>query len=73
MADQMSMPMTINEISVTGAKNIRRGFLDPIFSPLLSDSPNPPSTVGEVMSKLQVASTKLSGLRTFATEHGWRV
>ncbi|POR37613.1 SAM50-like protein SPAC17C9.06 [Tolypocladium paradoxum] len=62
MADQMSMPMTVHEISVTGARNIRRGFLDPIFSPLLSDSPNPPSTVGEVMSKLQVASTKLSGL-----------
>ncbi|PNY28750.1 SAM50-like protein [Tolypocladium capitatum] len=63
MADQMSMPMTVNEISVTGAKNIRRGFLDPIFSPLLGDSPNPPWTVGEVMSKLQVASAKLSGLQ----------
>ena len=68
MADQMSMPMTVNEISVTGAKNIRRGFLDPIFGPLLSDSPNPPSTVGEVMSKLQMASAKLSGLRTLSPQ-----
>lgn len=63
MADQMSMPMTVNEISVHGAKNIRRGFLDPIFSPLLSGSPNAPQTVGDVMGKLQIASGKLSGLR----------
>ncbi|KAM4062814.1 surface antigen domain-containing protein [Hirsutella rhossiliensis] len=63
MADQMSMPMTVNEISVTGATNIRRGFLDPIFAPLLCDYPNAPSTVGEVLAKLQAASTKLSGLQ----------
>ncbi|KAG6038654.1 hypothetical protein E4U41_003970 [Claviceps citrina] len=63
MADQISMPMTIHEISVNGARNIRRGFLDPIFSPLLSDSPNAPQTVGDVMAKLQVASGKLSGLQ----------
>ncbi|KAG5929199.1 hypothetical protein E4U42_006859 [Claviceps africana] len=63
MADQMSMPMTIHEISVNGAKNIRRGFLDPIFSPLLSGRPDAPQTVGDVMGKLQVASGKLSGLQ----------
>ncbi|EQK98679.1 outer membrane protein [Ophiocordyceps sinensis CO18] len=63
MADQMSMPMTVNEITVTGATNIRRGFLDPIFGPLLCDGPNAPSSVGEVLSKLQAASTKLSGLQ----------
>lgn len=63
MADQMLMPMTVNEISVNGAKNIRRGFLDPIFSPLLSGSPNAPQNVGEVMGKLQMASAKLSGFR----------
>ncbi|OAA40911.1 outer membrane protein [Metarhizium rileyi] len=63
MADQMLMPMTVNEISVNGAKNIRRGFLDPIFAPLLSDSPEAPSTVGEVMAKLQMSSSRLSGLQ----------
>lgn len=63
MADQMLMPMTVNEISVNGAKNIRRGFLDPILAPILSDSPTAPSTVGDVMSKLQAATAKLSGLR----------
>lgn len=57
------MPMTVNEVSVTGAKNIRRGFLDPILNPLLSDSQDPPYTVGEVLSRLQVATGKLSGLR----------
>lgn len=63
MADQMATPMTIHEISVTGATNIRRGFLDPIFGPLLCDNANAPSTVGEVLADLQAASTKLSGLR----------
>lgn len=59
----MSMPMTVNEVTVTGAKNIRRGFLDPILNPLLRDSNDPPYTVGDVMSRLQVATGKLSGLR----------
>ncbi|PHH86464.1 hypothetical protein CDD83_10209 [Cordyceps sp. RAO-2017] len=63
MADQTSMPMTIHEISVTGAQNIRRGFLDPILSPLISDSPNSPSNFGEVLAGLQTASSKLSGLQ----------
>ncbi|KAK0764970.1 hypothetical protein N5P37_002444 [Trichoderma harzianum] len=63
MVDQMSMPMTVNEVTVTGAKNIRRGFLDPILNPLLSDSNDPPYTVGDVMSRLQVATGKLSGLQ----------
>ncbi|KHO01585.1 outer membrane protein [Metarhizium album ARSEF 1941] len=63
MADQMLMPMTVNEISVNGAKNIRRGFLDPICAPLLRGGSNAPSTVGEVMALLQVASSKLSGLQ----------
>lgn len=71
MADQMSMPMAVHEISVTGATNIRRGFLDPIFGPILSDSPSAPSTFGEVLAKLQTASTKLSGLRAcpLPTDH----
>lgn len=72
MADQMSMPMTVNEISVHGAKNIRRGFLDPIFSPLLRDGSSAPSTVGDVMAKLQMASSKLSGLRELPAHRGHR-
>jgi outer membrane protein insertion porin family len=59
----MSMPMTVNQVSVNGAKNIRRGFLDPILNPLLSDSNDPPHTVGEVLSRLQIATGKLSALR----------
>lgn len=64
MSDQLSMPMTVNEVTVTGGKNIRRNFLDPIIKPLLSDGPDPANTVGEVLSRLQETSQKLSGLRT---------
>lgn len=72
MVEQMSMPMTVHEVTVTGAKNIRRGFLDPIFHPLLNDSPNAPSTVGEVMAGLQEASGKLSGLRKLYDSYSLR-
>lgn len=63
MVDQQSMPMTVNEVTVTGGKNIRRNFLDPIIKPLMSDGPNPPSTVGDVLARLQDTSGKLSALR----------
>ena len=57
------MPMTIHEIRVHGATNTRRTFLDPLLRPLVADGQDSPSTVGEVMTKLQVLSAKLSGLR----------
>lgn len=63
MIDQNAMPMTVNEVSILGANNIRRHFLDPIVQPILADSPGAPSTVGEVLAKLQEASGKLSALR----------
>jgi outer membrane protein insertion porin family len=57
------MPMTINEIRVHGATNTRRTFLDPLLGPLVANGKDAPSSVGEVMAKLQVLSAKLSGLR----------
>ena len=65
MADQMARPMTVNQINVHGGTNIRRGFLDPIFQPLVSDKYGAPQTVGEVMSKLGMVSSKLSNLRMY--------
>lgn len=63
MMDQTARPMTVNEVTITGGQNIRRRFLDPIVRPLLGDGPSAPSTVGEVLARLQEASGKLSGLR----------
>lgn len=62
--DQSLMPMAIHEIRVHGATNTRRTFLDPLLKPLLADAIGSPSTVGEVMAKLQILNAKLSGLRT---------
>jgi outer membrane protein insertion porin family len=61
----MARPMTVNQVNVHGATNIRRGFLNPIFEPLVAGRQNSPSTVGEVMATLQTASAQLSGLRMF--------
>lgn len=63
MTDQTAMPMTVNEVNILGGNNIRRRFLNPIVQPLLADQPGAPSTVGEVLAKLQEASGKLSALR----------
>jgi outer membrane protein insertion porin family len=57
------MPMTINELRIHGASNTRRGFLDPLFQPLLAGNRDAPSTIGEVMASLQVVNAKLGGLR----------
>lgn len=65
----MSAPMTVNEIRVHGATNTRTGFLDPIFAPLVGAEANSPSTIGEVIAKLRVASGKLDGLRKSHPSH----
>lgn len=65
IGDQMSAPMTINEIKVHGATNTRTTFLEPIFRPLVGDAQNSGSTIGDVIGKLRVASAKLDGLRRF--------
>ena len=63
MLDQQNMSMTVHQVRVHGATNLRRGFLDPILKPLVGDGSDAPSTMGEVLAHLQLASSKLSGLR----------
>lgn len=60
--------MTINQVNLHGATNLRRGFLDPILQPLVTDGSEAPSTLGEVGSTLRGISEKLSALRTFALQ-----
>lgn len=54
--------MTINRLQVHGASNTRRGFLDPIFTPLLTEEANSSSTLGEVAARLGDARGKLERL-----------
>ncbi|KAF7560820.1 hypothetical protein G7046_g3317 [Stylonectria norvegica] len=65
IGDQMSAPMTVNEIRVHGATNTRTTFLDPIFQPIVAEENNTSSTIGEVIERLRVASGKLDGLQIF--------
>ncbi|KAJ0335554.1 hypothetical protein COL922a_009054 [Colletotrichum nupharicola] len=64
-AQQNSQPMTINCLQVHGASNTRRGFLDPIFEPLLTAEANSSSTLGEVAARLGDAKGKLERLGIF--------
>ncbi|KAK1624179.1 surface antigen [Colletotrichum phormii] len=65
LSDQNSQPMTINRLQVHGATNTRRGFLDPIFTPLLTEDVNSSSTLGEVAARLGDARGKLERLGIF--------
>lgn len=59
--------MAIGEVTVSGGRNMRRSFLDPILAPLVGDGPDAPQTVGEVMGALQSVSSKLSSLGQYST------
>ena len=55
----LQRPTPINSIEVHGANNTRKGFLDPVFEPLVRDSQNVDTTLGDVLLRLQEATGKL--------------
>ncbi len=57
--EHLRRPTTINSIEVHGAKNTRKGFLDPVFQPLVDEAQNANTTLGDVLQRLQEASGKL--------------
>ncbi|KAK4223742.1 surface antigen-domain-containing protein [Podospora fimiseda] len=59
-------PASIASIEVHGATNTRRSLLNHIFNPLVeSSSPGSPSTLGDVLGRLSVATRKLSRFDIF--------
>lgn len=59
LQDHLQRPATINSIQVHGAKNTRKGFLDPLFAPLVDNSRNAGTTLGEVLAGIQEVTDKL--------------
>jgi outer membrane protein insertion porin family len=61
LLDQNStLPTTISSITVLGAPNTRRGFLERIFNPLLSTNRDRPYTQSEVLREVSIQTQKLS-------------
>jgi hypothetical protein len=61
LLDQNStLPTTISSITVLGAPNTRRGFLERIFNPLLSANRDRPYTQSEVLREVSIQAQKLS-------------
>jgi outer membrane protein insertion porin family len=61
LLDQNStLPTTISSITVLGAPNSRRSFLERIFSPLLSVNQDRPYTQSEVLREVSRQAQKLS-------------
>ncbi|KAH8899835.1 hypothetical protein GQ53DRAFT_740860 [Thozetella sp. PMI_491] len=63
--EHLQRPTTINSIEVHGAKNTRHGFLDPVFQPLVDDSKNADTTLGDVLLRLQEVTGKLDRFGIF--------
>jgi len=55
-----TLPTTISSITVLGAPNTRRGFLERIFNPLLSVNRDRPYTQSEVLREVSIQAQKLS-------------
>ena len=61
LIDQNStLPTTISSITVLGAPNTRRGFLERIFNPLLTANRDRPYTQSEVVKEVAATAQKLS-------------
>jgi outer membrane protein insertion porin family len=54
-----TLPTTISSITVLGAPNTRRGFLERIFNPLLSVNRGRPYTQEEVLREVSIQAQKL--------------
>jgi outer membrane protein insertion porin family len=59
LSEHLLRPATVNSIEVHGAKNTRKAFLDPIFKPLVEESHNAGTTLGNVLEGLREATAKL--------------
>ena len=65
LIDQNStLPTTISSITVLGAPNTRRGFLERIFDPLLTANRDRPYTQSEVVKEVAAAAQKLNKFGT---------
>jgi outer membrane protein insertion porin family len=66
MREQMQRPATVSSIEIHGAKNTRRSFLDPLLKPVVDNSLNAGSTLGDVLASLQEVTDKLQRFGTLA-------
>ncbi|CAK7233005.1 hypothetical protein SBRCBS47491_008462 [Sporothrix bragantina] len=65
MAEHMLQPATLHTFEIHGARNTRRSFLDPIFQPLVDETRNVGTTLGDVFGEVQDAVGKLERFGIF--------
>ncbi|ERT00633.1 SAM complex subunit SAM50 [Sporothrix schenckii 1099-18] len=65
LAEHMLQPATLHTFEIHGARNTRKSFLDPIFQPLVDDSRNVGTTLGDVFADVQEAVGKLERFGIF--------
>ncbi|KAK3401783.1 surface antigen-domain-containing protein [Sordaria brevicollis] len=63
--DHLLAPATVNSIEVHGANNTRRGLLDHLFKPIVEESVNPDTTLGDVLGRISKATQKLTRFGIF--------
>ncbi|KAJ6000159.1 hypothetical protein N7481_000568 [Penicillium waksmanii] len=66
LLDQNStLPCTISSVQVLGAPNTRRGFLENVLNPLLSENKNRPYTLSEALREVSAMADKLGRFDLF--------
>jgi outer membrane protein insertion porin family len=58
--EHLLTPSSITSLEVHGASNTRRSLLDHVFKPLVEDSADPGTTLGQVLTSVQAATKKLA-------------
>lgn len=62
--DYTLTPATLRSIEIHGARNTRRSLLDHVFNPVIEESARGPTTIGELLARLNQALNKLYRLGT---------
>ncbi|EFX00640.1 mitochondrial outer membrane protein [Grosmannia clavigera kw1407] len=65
MAEHLMQPATVHSLEVHGARNTRRSFLDPVLQPLVDSGRNVGTTLGDVLTEVQEAVSKLERFDIF--------
>ncbi|CAK7264239.1 hypothetical protein SEPCBS119000_000887 [Sporothrix epigloea] len=65
ITEHMLQPATLHTFEIHGARNTRRSLLDPIFQPLVDESRNVGTTLGDVFADVQEAVGKLERFGIF--------
>ncbi|KAI2636810.1 outer membrane protein, OMP85 family [Xylaria nigripes] len=65
LSQNQTLPVTLSQIQIHGAKNTRKSFLNPLFQPLVGDNRNANYTLNQLLNEVGDAVAKLQKFDIF--------